>query len=85
MPGGDSSQSTSPASAGQPPAPGEPPVFPSCGASGYRKKYASGNVHYFKDCIIVKSRNQCPSALEPRDAYYSPVRCTKDGRNCHQL
>jgi len=85
IPGGASSQSTPPASAGQPPAPADPPVFPSCGACGYRKKYAFSNVHYFKDCIIVKNRNQCPSALEPGNASYSPVQCTKDGCDCHEL
>ena len=60
-------------------------MFASCGACGYRKKYASGSALYFKYCIIVKNRIQCPSALEPTDAYYFPVPCTKDGCDCLNL
>jgi len=85
--GGVPAQSAVPAGSGSSPSSADAPVLASCGACRYRKKYASGSVHYFKDCIIVKNRihSFCPSASETTDAYYSPVLCTKDGCDCLKL
>ncbi|KAK1868619.1 hypothetical protein I4F81_011104 [Pyropia yezoensis] len=60
------------ASAASPPTPHAQAAYASCGACKYRKEFAPGSTHYFKDCSLVKDDIQCSHGLDK-----GHVRCPK--------
>lgn len=66
------------ASAASPVAPPAQAAYGSCGACKYRKEFASGSTHYFKDCSLVKDNIQCSHGLDKDHAWYTSTPCTND-------